>query len=167
MKNKSIEAIEGEGRFHACVGCGFCCRQAQCAAAVRVYGSQGKGTCPGLKWDSQNKRYWCALCQAPHRLGEAYRKELAIGTGCCSPLFNEDRKNIPPPQTSQLDEMTYTIPKEAQILITAFAQEWISSDTIWLALRRAEQMLGDERFFKACMHLAMQQRASHIENFMG
>ena len=104
---------------------------------------------------------------SPSRLGEAYRKELAIGTGCCSPLFNEDRKNIPPPQTSQLDEMTYTIPKEAQILITAFAQEWISSDTIWLALRRAEQMLGDERFFKACMHLAMQQRASHIENFMG
>ena len=168
VKNKDIKIFEGEGKFHACVGCGYCCRQAPCGAAVRVYGSKGEGACPGLKWDVEKKRYWCALCQAPHRLGESYREELSVGAGCCSPLFNEDRKNIPPPQKNEMEEMTYTLPKEVQVLVSALAQEWVTSDLLFLTFKRATHMLGgDDRFFVACMQIAQQQRASHIERFMG
>lgn len=66
-----------------CVGCGFCCIKAPCAAAVRVYAIR-QGRCPGLVWDTT--RYRCALMQLQGQAGDDYRRELAAGVGCCAGL---------------------------------------------------------------------------------
>ena len=142
-----------------CVGCGYCCRQAPCALANRIYDAVDK--CPALIWDG--KRYWCKIIQHPI-IGPKHKEELAIGAGCCSPMFNQDRTNIPPPKE---DSNIYQLSHEMQIVIFSFAREWISSEVIWLALDRAAKDLKDPLFLNAALKLVKEQRSSSIQEFMG
>lgn len=65
-----------------CKGCGYCCWKAKCWNALREHG-YGDEVCPSLKWDGE--RHVCALMGLPGDEGEAYRKDLFAGEGCCSP----------------------------------------------------------------------------------
>lgn len=73
----------------ACVGCGYCCKQAPCVLAMikfdlDVCRPDGTVVCPALK--SHDNRYWCDFA-------EEHREGLAIGAGCGSSL-NSDRRNM-------------------------------------------------------------------------
>ena len=77
----------------ACVGSGFCCKQAPC---------------PFGQWDAE--KHQCSYLVLSHHIDThaVYRcgkyEEIlkqpfsdvspAFGAGCCSPLFNEERSNI-------------------------------------------------------------------------
>lgn len=69
----------------ACVGSGYCCKTAICVVGQVHYKVGPTAQCPGLLHNGE--RYICALAGT-------YREELAIGEGCCSPLFNRDREAI-------------------------------------------------------------------------
>lgn len=71
---------------HICVGCGYCCITAQCVPSVMVYNI--KERCPDLIWNGS--RYICRLIDKIPDMN----KVLAIGEGCCSPLFNTWRTNV-------------------------------------------------------------------------
>jgi len=73
-----------------CVGCGYCCIKAPCAESMSLFQSK---QCPVLHWNNDSKRYECLLVKDPSFKGDFYRKELAIGEGCCSSL-NSWRKNV-------------------------------------------------------------------------
>jgi len=73
-----------------CVRCGFCCKQAPCHLGGGV-------PCVFLAEDPAEKgRYLCRqVTEAPTaELRSRYERELAIGQGCCSPLFNDERSAI-------------------------------------------------------------------------
>jgi len=80
----------------ACIGCGYCCRQAPCALAQRIYGGVLE-KCPELVY--RDGRWWCrAVENARGPLKRDYEEGVAIGGGCSSSLFNQDRKRIPTPE---------------------------------------------------------------------
>ena len=65
-----------------CVGCGYCCMKVQCALGGVVLGFQGE--CDGLFF--KDGRFWCVLAKY-----SGARRELYIGDGCSSTLFNTQR----------------------------------------------------------------------------
>ena len=67
-----------------CLRSGFCCKQATCVAGV-VHGAPSKG-CTFLRGDRPGE-YSCGLVVD----GVIDPKELYIGDGCSSTLFNTDR----------------------------------------------------------------------------
>jgi len=71
-----------------CIGCGFCCRTAQCSLSVSIFAKQK--ICPALQYDENEDLWRCGLvtCKAP--IAEKARVFLTIGEGCCAPL-NTDR----------------------------------------------------------------------------
>lgn len=82
-----------------CVGCGYCCRTAPCGLAWLTFSpaiKTGVWKCPALRWDG--KRYLCRLCEGEDAQSKKNREALAIGAGCSSTLFNQDRQRIPPPE---------------------------------------------------------------------
>lgn len=148
-----------DAKIKACVGCGYCCKTAPCALAVRIYGNIT--SCPELIWDEDAHRYWCRACKGEGGLRAEYRAELFIGAGCCSPL-NSDRKNIPAPPR----KIKNVLSSESQIFLSALAKEWISGDVIYFILMRCKQELGDE-WVQAASCLIKEQRDSKVTNFMG
>jgi hypothetical protein len=66
-----------------CVGCGYCCMKAQCGLSFVKYGYQK--VCPALQWDG--RRHVCVWAKE-------HARDLAIGGGCCSSLFNSWRDDI-------------------------------------------------------------------------
>jgi hypothetical protein len=72
-----------------CVGCGFCCKQAPCHLGEGV-------PCRFLAEDEEQEgRYRCKkVLEAGGDLRILLERELAIGQGCCSPLFNSDRETL-------------------------------------------------------------------------
>lgn len=147
-----------EAKIKKCVGCGFCCRKSPCIAAVRLHGN-GLNGCPELKWDGH--RYWCNLCRLPGKVGADYRRELAVGAGCCCGL-NSDRWNIPPPQT----EIPSQSP-ELFIVLRALGCNFLSHDCLWLIFRQAEMELGRPGFAEYCMAVATEHRSTFMADFMG
>ena len=145
-----------------CIGCGYCCRKAPCAAAVRVYGLAAR-PCPAMYWDGS--RYWCDLCQKPGDVGLRYRQELAIGEGCCSSL-NSDRRAIPPPPVPK-EEAPYLLSADAQALLRRLGRELICPDALWLAIMGASKDLGQPGFAKAALHALKQNRPKHVGEFIG
>ena len=92
-KKTSKVTSEPEPPYRPCVGCGYCCRKAQCTPSIRVYGIIPAG-CPALYF--KDGRYWCQLADEEKKLPEDQRwasKYVAIGAGCCSPL-NSDRVKV-------------------------------------------------------------------------
>ena len=74
-----------------CVGCGYCCRKVVCPVG---HVSEPGGECDHLLWSVADRRYYCELVRYPMSIAEGAaiaRSVLAIGAGCCSPLFNTDR----------------------------------------------------------------------------
>lgn len=66
---------------YPCVGCGYCCRKAQCGWSVLTHGFTN--SCPELV--QSGGRWRCKASDNPE-LAEA----VGIGAGCCSPM-NSDR----------------------------------------------------------------------------
>jgi len=87
---------------YPCVGCGYCCRKVPCPIGVQVYGykvikqefGHSFSPCSGLKFD--NGRYWCKLVvDSPTEKDRLWIKDqLCIGSGCCSSLNSDRRKQI-------------------------------------------------------------------------
>lgn len=76
-----------------CVGCGYCCKVAPCIPGFMVYGP-GK-PCGALRWDARAGRYLCGIVlDEPERTRDRLKEQMAIGAGCSSPLFNEERERM-------------------------------------------------------------------------
>jgi len=84
-----------------CLGCGYCCMQAPCIRSQMYYAGAYQ-PCPGLKWDENADRHWCALVLKSDESGLKFmptiRVDLGIESGCCSGLNNwrydiKDRRN--------------------------------------------------------------------------
>ena len=143
-----------------CVGCGFCCRKTPCGAALRVHGPVTK--CPSLKY--REGRYFCALCELPGDLGKGYRDELSVGAGCCCSLFNQDRENIPPPETDIISEKK--LHPQCRALLRALGRGWFGGDALWLAINDAARDLG-KQWMEEALYALREERPKHIEEFMG
>jgi hypothetical protein len=148
-----------EGTVRACVGCGYCCRKAPCVAAARVYGN-GLKSCPALSWDGS--RYWCKLCQVKGKVGADYGRELSVGEGCCCGV-NSDRQHIPPPAADVVPQ----VPQELVAVLRALGGEFMSSDALYLAMRRAEGILKRPGFAAYCLTIITENRAKSTGEFMG
>jgi len=157
MKKKYLDGI----LIKDCKGCGFCCRKAQCAVSVNIYGKVD--VCPALIWDEGKRRYWCKACQVAGELGAKYKAELYIGEGCCCGL-NSDRKNIPPPANLRAP---VNYPREVQVLLKHTAGQLVSSDLLWLIIRGVARELNDPGFEKWAWNFIKEQRPSYVEEFMG
>ena len=87
---EQLSVTERYAAAHPCVGCGFCCRQNICCLGLFRLDQAGVGLekvpdqCPWLHWIEAEERYECLLASQ-------YPGQLAIGAGCSSTLFNEDR----------------------------------------------------------------------------
>lgn len=75
----------------ACVRSGFCCKQAPCPFGE----ADETGACVHLKPDSESTagQYLCARYDFIREQPGA-DVAPAFGTGCSSPLFNEDRDRV-------------------------------------------------------------------------
>ena len=67
-------------KSNPCVGCGYCCITAPCILSVSLSLTDRAGNCAALFWTGE--RYLCALVESDSR----FKRELAIGAGCCSSL---------------------------------------------------------------------------------
>jgi hypothetical protein len=114
---------------YRCVGCGYCCITAPCAASVRLY--PGATTCPQLEWDGE--RYICGLMRIPGLLGENYRAELYAGAGCCSNL-NDWRKDVKKRHRDDSHKYKLESPLDtiSQLLIICLSNQIMSNDQVFL-----------------------------------
>ena len=144
-------------KTRACIGCGYCCRAAQCGLSVRVYGHVE--ICPALVY--HDERYWCSLVErARGPLKDDLVSELAIGAGCCSPL-NSDRKNIPRPRPEQI---RFDSKRAFYALTKAVASQLVSSGTLRLiALDLDHALPGLGAHF---LYHAQEQRHTSVKEFM-
>lgn len=90
----------------ACVGCGYCCSKAPCALGAARFGVElprlgvmdlapTMSPCEALIWDEAAGRHWCRLVRDAQGSEKRHLTEgLAIGAGCCSPLFNTWRRDL-------------------------------------------------------------------------
>jgi hypothetical protein len=147
-----------------CVGCGYCCRKAPCAVANRVYGN-GLTECPALSWDEDQKRYFCELCLIPTQMGVDFKKELSVGEGCCSPLFNTERENIRPPEGFKRP----VIDKQLRAMLHCMGKGLgFSGDALWLLIHATAKELGeDKEWVKACFRALKEERSQFTNDFMG
>lgn len=82
-----------ERKVAACVGCGYCCKKAPCAAAASRGRVSDAGECLELQHDGE--RYRCGfIIEPPAEGGDWWRSQLAIGAGCCSSLNTERKKYL-------------------------------------------------------------------------
>ena len=148
-----------------CVGCGYCCRKAPCAVASRVYGPVTE--CPGLIYDQTEKRYYCDLCRKPGKIGERYREELAVGAGCCSPLFNTDRDNIPPPKI----EKEVHIDKQFRTFLHQIGRMGplgMSGDLLWFLVEgMAKELRMGKEWKKEVFRIIREERSEQADEFLG
>lgn len=114
-----------------CVGCGFCCTKAVCAAGIRVHGPVT--SCPSLIWDEEKHRHLCKLATLPGDLGFRYREELYIGAGCCCGLFNDWRNNIQD-RTLKPKNKIIEIDRHFKLFLYNLGKQWISKDVLSLTL---------------------------------
>lgn len=147
-----------------CVGCSYCCKKAPCTVAVRVYGPVKE--CPALFFE--DGRWWCSLCRIQGPLGEGYRQELAIGDGCCSPLFNECRENIPQPVVQAVKPK---LERQLRAFLHSMGRQGPfgpSGDLLWLVVYGAAKELGyGEDWIRACFAAIKEERSSQADEFMG
>jgi len=72
-----------------CNGCGWCCWRARCSTFWYLFpNDDGKGICPGLRWDSERDRHWCGVILDLTETKEKQKAmiSLSIGAGCCAGL---------------------------------------------------------------------------------
>ena len=143
-----------------CTGCGFCCMQAKCGAALRLYPSAK--VCPQLLWSEEDNRYYCGLMQLPGLIGESYRAELYAGVGCCSNLnsWRRDVKRRTPDEDISLEA---PIDQICQYLVRSLAEEMISQDVISLSFGNWNSKLVKAGYNKNHVDRIIQY-ATHVYN---
>lgn len=79
-------------RTSPCIGCGYCCMKVPCPVSYLMGWDRYPDPCGGLVWDEAG-RYWCrAVLEEPERTVVRLKEQMAIGAGCSSSLFNEQRE---------------------------------------------------------------------------
>lgn len=153
-----------------CLGCGFCCRQGPCGIAARTgtWRKPEKGGCRSLKWDGEKWR-----CVAL-KVNPQYYRELAVGAGCSSSLFNTDREKIPTPEVIAERYKTVKVEvdwkKAFRALSRAMGRQMTSSDRIILTAHAMKKDLPEEEFpvvAEEFTHNAFQNRNKFTEEMMG
>jgi len=161
------------GTIKDCVGCGFCCLKAKCAAAARLY--PAAEVCPQLIWDEEGGRYNCGLMQLPGNVGFEFRQELYAGEGCCSNL-NTWRKDVKNRTAVDKEGKWLTIDPMFQIFLSCLGREWISGDVLTLlvsgfVLKLVNHMDMTEEDAVKVGNLAIQyiknDQPSYVKEFMG
>lgn len=127
--DKIFREIDDIGPIKECIGCGWCCLRAPCMASVRLY--PGSDTCPALKWNGQ--RHTCELMELPGMVGEAYRKELYAGEGCCGNM-NSWRREPLKDRIKKTDLLKNPIPSLMQKFLVSLGNQMVSKDTLVLAV---------------------------------
>lgn len=154
-----------------CVGCGFCCIKSPCMTSKRIYGN-GIRECPELEWDG--KRYICKLC-FEDILGEIYREELFIGTGCSSNLNSWRKEIIPRREKDNPTNGFKNLDPIFQKFLFCLGKNFISRDIIYLMLNDFSRILQEDgkteeetkHITKMIMKILNEQRSSFVEDFMG
>jgi len=121
----------------------YCCRKVPCVAAVRIHGPVER--CPELNY--HDGRWWCGLIErAKGALRDRYVEDMAIGAGCCSSLFNQDRETIPTPDECGWDEKPDPInwKRAFQQLCSGLGHTRMDGDKIDLLARWLEQQMGSK-----------------------
>ena len=142
---------------YKCVGCGHCCKTAPCVVSVAIYGPNTE--CPALKHDG--KRYWCGVV-----------KDMAIGEGCSSTLYNKDRELV-------IKESNEMLPIPADKIMVSFFKAYsgqlYSSEMLFLVFNSMKHDLiekgySEEDAVKTIEHIKMcmgMVRSQGVQNFMG
>jgi len=159
-------------KIKPCVGCGFCCLQAKCQAAIRLYGPSG--TCKSLIWNDNEKRYFCDLMLLPGKIGEKYKEELYAGEGCCSSLnsWRNDIKNRTP---IEVKHHFKSLDKVFQMFLKSFSKQFISGDSIVLTVLDFENEmrkdgLSEEEIInikKSVIYHISNSRSNKYDSFLG
>lgn len=171
MSKSTDNKIDGVP-VRACVGCGFCCVQAMCDAARRLYPAATRA-CPELKWTGE--RHVCGLMTAPDPIGRRYRQELYAGAGCCSGLNSWRRQPLVDRTAAEQTPAHSQVPVMMQLFLSALGREFISGDAMLLTIFRFQAMLRAEGYSeddvdalaKQCVHYFTQNRSTYSENFLG
>jgi len=173
----AIIQTESQIQTAECVGCGYCCMKAPCAASSRLY--PGVTHCPQLVWSDDLSRYLCKLALLPGEVGERYRKELAINAGCSSSLFNTWREDVHKrsvTEASPYDHVSNPIPPDFQLFLGILANQWVSGDLLYLtALQLQERLEKDLHYTKEeaaeyivhVLKIFNENRKSYVKDFMG
>lgn len=133
-------------KIQKCIGCGYCCMEAPCSAAVRLYGNSYP--CPALTWSELEQRHYCNLCQLPRAVGEAFREELCINAGCCSNLNSWRRE--PLQNRTLIKKVTSLsiqsdIDKYFQIFLSCCGTPFLlTEDTLFLLLNHFKYKLNQQ-----------------------
>jgi len=69
-----------------CVGCGYCCSKAACTMGVDRFNLTNGERCPGLYFDTENKRYKCSIYDFT-----TWKREFGLG---CSSSLNTWRSEV-------------------------------------------------------------------------
>lgn len=160
-----------EPKLTPCIGCGHCCRKAPCAAAMRLYGKiinkdpDEIWRCPALIWREEEGRYFCQLCLGDSVIANDYRRELAVGQGCCSNL-NSDRLRIPRPSEFEPTK-AYVLPREVQLLIVNMSRQFCTLDALCYALEDTAKEIGEPEFLRQAIRLIKENRRSCMDSFFG
>lgn len=158
-------------KVEPCIGCGFCCRQAPCAMAVRIHGPIEK--CPELVY--YDGRWWCrAIENARGPLADQYRQAVAIGGGCSSTLCNQDRVKIPTPEDIAQREREARGGAEPidyrrlfHHVCRSLGQPFMmSGDGLYVIARQIQKDIG-QREARAFLYAVRENRDSQTEEFMG
>ena len=154
-----------------CIGCGFCCIKAKCAAGQRLYRSSD--ICNALIWSKEKNRYYCDLMQLPGNLGFTYKKELFAGEGCCSSL-NSWRQNVIKRDIKK-EEKTYNLDPLFQVFLRSMGREMISGDALFLMISGFESELEKkmipkneiDEIKKSIIHHIKNSRNTKFDSFIG
>lgn len=80
--------------YDSCIGCGYCCLKAWCAAAQAVHGVvailRNNMVCPSLAWNGS--RHICLLMTGEK--GDEWKKALGAGIGCSSNMNSWRREPL-------------------------------------------------------------------------
>ena len=156
-----------------CIGCGYCCRKAPCAMAVRIYGRSLTGPCPELVY--HDDRWWCrAIENARGPLRDHYEQDVAIGGGCSSSMFNQDREHIPTPfeiekraELSGQVEGPLDYKRAFEIVCKQISGQFmLSGDGLWLVMHELETKMG-KRARNAFVRAVRENRDKHTNEMMG
>ena len=156
-----------------CVGCGFCCTKAKCAAAQRLYPAADR--CPALKWDDGQSRYVCDLMMIPVGVGAEYRKELYANTGCSSAMFNEWRQNVRNRDDYKDPNKGIRLSSDLRTFLHCLGREMVSGDVLYMTCNNwYKKLLNEgnterEAKIKAdlAMHYMKEERSKQTKEFMG
>ncbi len=153
-----------------CVGCGYCCSKVTCEAGRRIYGPVK--LCPALIWSEDDKRHYCSLAMKPGEIGERYRKELSIGAGCSSAMFNDWRENIQD-RTGRAKNEIVNMDKFFKLFLYNLGKQWISKDVIYLTVHGTIQDMARigtpkevvNEIVKEINHILTENRSSYLDSF--